>query len=92
MAAVAEIFDPIGMVVALFYLQVIPIIPTKFQANWPVGSGGEAKNIFSSRLPWRPSWISDPNYFSYFWSTSHPDASYQDSNQLASRFRRRSEK
>ena len=26
--------------------------------------------------PWRPSWISDRNDFSYFWSTSHPNASY----------------
>ena len=22
---------------------------------------------------WQPSWISDPNYLSYFWSTSHSD-------------------
>ena len=34
--------------------------------------------------------ISKPNDFSYFWSTSHPDASYQVSSQLAFRFRRRS--
>ena len=38
------------------------------------------------------TWISDPNDFSYFWSTSHPNASYQVSSQLAFRFRRRSEK
>ena len=30
--------------------------------------------------------------FSYFWSISHPNASYQVSSQLAFRFRRRSEK
>ena len=36
--------------------------------------------------------ISDRNDFSYFWSTSHPYASYQVSSQLAFRFRRRSEK
>ena len=36
--------------------------------------------------------ISDQNDFSYFCSTSHPDASYQVSSQLAFRFRRRSEK
>ena len=27
--------------------------------------------------PLPPSWISDQNNFSYFWSISHPDASYQ---------------
>ena len=32
------------------------------------------------------------NYFSYFWSISQPDASYQVSSQLAFRFRRTSEK
>ena len=29
-----------------FYLQVTPMLPTKFQVNWPFGSGEEAKNIF----------------------------------------------
>ena len=53
--------------------------------NWPFGSG-EAKNIFSMR---RPSWIFDRNNFSYFCSTSHPDASYQVLSQLAFWFRRR---
>ena len=33
--------------------------------------------------------ILDFNDFTYFWSTSHPDASYQVSNQLAFCFRRR---
>ena len=36
--------------------------------------------------------ISDRNNFSYFLSTSHLDASYQVSSQLAFRFRRRIEK
>ena len=36
--------------------------------------------------------ISDQNDFSYFWSTSHPDASYQFSNQLALWFRKISKK
>ena len=26
--------------------------PTKFQVNWPLGSGEEAKNRFSRWLPW----------------------------------------
>ena len=55
-----------------FYLKVTPMLPTKFQVNWPFGSGEEASN-----------W----NDLSYFWSTSHPDDSYQVSSQLAFRFR-----
>ena len=35
---------------------------------------------------------SDWKDFTYFWSTSHPDASEEVSSQLAFRFRRRSEK
>ena len=58
------------------------MIPTKFQINWSFSSGEEAKNIFSRWLSWRPSWISDWNNFSYFSSTSHPDASNQVSSQL----------
>ena len=37
-------------------------------------------------------WIFDPNNLSYFRSTSHPNASYQVSSQMAFQFRRRSEK
>ena len=64
------------------------MIPTKFQGKWPFDSGEEAKNRFSRWSPW-PSWIS---YRKDFWSTSHSDASYQVSSQLAFRFRRRSKK
>ena len=35
---------PIGMIWAIFDLQVTLMLPTKFQVNWPFGSGGEAKN------------------------------------------------
>ena len=69
----------------IFDLQVILTLPTKFQINWLFGSAEEAKNRFSR---WRPSWISDQNDFSYFLSTSHPDDSYQVSNQLPFQFRR----
>ena len=56
----------------------------------------EANISWTSRRPsphpttprWRPSWISDRNNFSYFWSTSHLDASYQVSSQLAFWIRR----
>ena len=76
-------------ILAIFYLQVTPMLPTKFHVIWPFISREEAKNRF---WRWRPSWISDRNNFSYFWCTNHPDASYQVSSQLAFRFRRRSER
>ena len=71
---------PIGTILAIFDLQVTLMLPSKFGVNWSFGSGEEAKNRFSR---WRPSLISDRNDFSYFLSTSHPDASYQVSSQLA---------
>ena len=75
----------IGMILAIFDLQVTLMLPSKFGVNWPFGSGEKAKNRFSR---WQPSWISDWHDFSYFWSTSHPDASYQVSSQLAQGCRR----
>ena len=66
---------PIGTILATFDLQVTLTLPSKFGVNWPFGSGEEAKNRFSRWRPWRPSWISDRQDFSYFRSTSHPDAS-----------------
>ena len=33
-----------------FYLQVTPMLPTKFRVNWPSGSGVEVKNeVFKSK-------------------------------------------
>ena len=64
-----------GTILVIFDLQVTPMLPTKFQVNWPFGSDEEAKNRFSRWPPLRPSWISDRHNFSYFLSTSHPDAS-----------------
>ena len=57
---------PIGTILAIFDLQVIPMLPTKFRVNWPFGSGEEAKNRFSTWLPRRSFWIFDRNDFSYF--------------------------
>ena len=37
---------PIGTILAIFDLQVTPMLPSKFGVNWPFGSGEEAKNIF----------------------------------------------
>ena len=80
----------IGTILAIFYLQVTPMLPTKFRVNWPFSSGEEAKNRFSRWLPWWPSWISDWHDFSYFCSTSHPNVSHEVWSQLAFRSRRRS--
>ena len=57
---------PIGTILAIFDLQVTPMLPSKFGINGLFCSGEEAKNIFSRWRPWRPSWISDRNDFSYF--------------------------
>ena len=57
---------PIGNILAIFDLQVTPMLPTKFRVNWFFRSGEEAKNKFSKWRPWRLSWISDRNDFSYF--------------------------
>ena len=62
-------------ILAIFDLQGTPMLPTNFSVNWPFGSEKEAKNWFSRWLLWHD--------FSYFLSTSHPDASYQVSSQLA---------
>ena len=83
---------PIGTILAIFDLQVTPMLPTKFWVYWRLGSWEEANNRFSRWPPWRPSWIFYQNDFSYFWSRSHSNASYhyQVWSQLAFRFRRRS--
>ena len=82
----------ISTILAIFDLRVTPMLPTKFQVNWPFSSGEEAKNRFSRWLPWRPSWISGWHNFSFFfWSTSHPNVSYEVWSQLAFRCRSRSQ-
>ena len=80
------------VILAIFDLQVTPMLLTKFKVKTPFGSGEEAKNRFSRWRPWWPSWISDWNDFSYFRSISHPEAFYQVSSQLAFGFRRKSKK
>ena len=72
-------------VLSILNLQVTPMLPTKVWVNWPFGSEEQPKNSFSR---WRPSWISDRNDFSCFWSTSHPDASNLVSSQLTQGCRR----
>ena len=46
---------PIRTILAVFDLQVTPMLPTEFRVYWPFGSGEEAKNRFSKWPPWRPS-------------------------------------
>ena len=53
-------------ILAIFDLQVILMLPSKFGVNWPFGSGEKAKNRFSRWPPWRQSWISDRHDFRYF--------------------------
>ena len=48
------------------------LITRQVWVNWPFGSREEFQYWF---LRWRPSWISNQNDFSYFWSTSHLDTS-----------------
>ena len=74
---------------AIFDLQVTPMCPAEFRVSWPFGSLEEGKTRLSR---WWPSWISNLNTLSYFWSTSHPDASYYVSSQLAFLFRKKKQK
>ena len=62
----------IGTILAIFDLQVTPMLPSKFGVNWPFGLGEEANKRFPRWLPWLPSWTSDQNDFSYFWSIKSP--------------------
>ena len=78
-------------ILAFFDLQVIPMLPTKFQVDWPFGSGEEAKNTFSRWWSWWPSWILFRKIWTIFYLESS-NAFYQASSQLAFLLRRRSEK
>ena len=80
------------MILAIFYLKVTPILRIKFRLNWPSIQEKKFRIVFSRWQLCKPLCISDRNDFSFFWSTSHLDDSYQVSSQLAFRFRRRSEK
>ena len=68
----AHLGFPIGMILAIFDPQVIPMLPSKFEVNWPFGSVEEAKNRFSRWQPWWPSWISDRHNFRYFFIYKSP--------------------
>ena len=67
MAAMAAILDfRSARFLAIFEIQVTPLLPSKFGVNWHFSSGEEAINRFSRWLPWRPSWISDRHDFTIF--------------------------
>ena len=42
---------PIRMILAIYFLST-PILPNKFQVNWPFVSGKEVQNRFSKWPPW----------------------------------------
>ena len=50
---------PIGKCLAIFDLQVIPMLPSKFQVNRPFGSGEEAQKRFLRWPPWPPSSVQE---------------------------------
>ena len=83
MAAILDF--PIGTILAIFDLQITPMLPSKFQVNWPFGSGEEAKTIAAAAIS---EFRSEYKLF----ATSHRDASYQVSSQLAFWFRRKKRK
>ena len=66
----------IRMIFRYFDLQVNLMLSTKFRVNWHFGSG-EAQNRLPRQGQWRLSWISNQKDFSFFFFTSHPDASYR---------------
>ena len=47
-AMVAYLGFPIKIILAIFDLQYIPVLPTKFKIDWSFVLGEEAKNRFSS--------------------------------------------
>ena len=65
----AHLGFPNRTILAIFYLQVARILPTKFWVNWPFGSE-EVQNRFSRWMPMHPSCISYQNNVSFFWSTT----------------------
>ena len=78
----------IRMILAIVDLQVTSILSMNFESV-------QEKKFKTRFSRWPPSpqfGIPYRNNLSYFSSTSHPDASYQVSSQLAFQFRRKREK
>ena len=72
---------PIGTILTIFIYKLLRWFLPSFES---IGLSVQEKKgtRFSRWPPWRPSWIFDWNNFSCFWS-SHSNASYQVSSQLA---------
>ena len=77
---------PIRTLLAIFDLQIIPMLPTEFQVNWPIDQ--EKKRKMDSE---------DGRHLGFpigmvlaIFDLRHPDASHQVSSWLAFRFRIRS--
>ena len=80
---------PNRMILATVDLQVTSILPMNFESIALSVQEKKFKTRFSRWPPQLQFGISYRNDLSIFWSTSHPDASYQVSSQLAFQFRRR---
>ena len=81
---------PIRTILATVDHEVTSILPLNFESIALLVQEKKFKIDFRDGRHGRH--ISYQNDLSYFWSTSHLDASYQVSSQLAFRFRRKSEK
>ena len=78
-----------GMILAVLNLYVATMPPIKFRLNLSHGLGEDLVERISRWPPWRQSWISEWNEFSYSESLCHCDASHQVSTQSDLRFARR---
>ena len=78
-----------GTISAVLILYNPPMPQIKFRLNPTYGLGGDVIWRISTWPPWRPSWISEWNYFSNFESLCHCDTSHQVLAQSYLRFGRR---
>ena len=69
------------IILAIFDLQVSPVLPAMFGVNWPFGLGEEVQNRFSRWMA--SSWSSD------FCSAGHPHIGYEVSSKFAQGCKRR---
>ena len=83
---------PIRMILGTVDLQVTSILPMNLESIALSVQEKKLQNRLSRWTPWLQFGISYRNDLSYILSTTHPDASYQVSSQLAFQFRRRREK
>ena len=80
------------MILATIDLQVTSILPMNFESIAPSVQEKKFKTDFQDGRHGRILGFPIAMIWAIFLSTSHPDASYQVSSQLAFQFRRRREK